>query len=68
MPGMNGPELLRRFRQKRPNLRCVFISGYSADVPELEEIVKEGGNFIQKPFLLKAFAQKVREALNSSKS
>jgi len=63
MPGMNGKELANRLGAMRPGLRCLFMSGYMADVIADHGVVEMGVLFIQKPFTMKALADKVREAL-----
>ena len=50
MPGMSGPALAERAREARPDMRVVFMSGYTAD-----EVVRQGVRegeveFLQKPF------------------
>lgn len=63
MPNMDGPTLAQRMRQMYPNLKIIFISGYT------EEKLKDhmGANiwFLPKPFTLKQLAAKVKEALET---
>ncbi len=63
MPEMNGRELAERLRNLCPNLKCLFMSGYPSDVIAHQGVLEEGVCFLQKPFSMKAFADKVREAL-----
>jgi CheY-like chemotaxis protein len=63
MPGMNGRELAQKIHEINPGLKCLFISGYTADVIAHHGVLDEGVQFIQKPFSLKALASKVRQAL-----
>jgi CheY-like chemotaxis protein len=63
MPDMDGKELLERIRSIKPDLRCLFMSGYTADVITRKGILDEGVQFIPKPFSLLALAGKIREAL-----
>jgi hypothetical protein len=44
-------------------MKCLFMSGYTANVIAHRGILGEGVNFLQKPFLMDALATKVREAL-----
>jgi two-component system, cell cycle sensor histidine kinase and response regulator CckA len=65
MPAMSGPELAERLRAHRPDLKVVYMSGYSD-----EAIVQRGafeGNmgFVQKPFTVEGLALAVRTALDS---
>jgi PAS domain S-box-containing protein len=63
MPGMNGKELAGRLGAIRRDLRCLFMSGYMADVMASDGVLDKGVHFIQKPFAMQALAEKVREAL-----
>lgn len=65
MPVMNGRELEERIRLIKPDLRCLFMSGYTADVIARRGVLNEGVHFIQKPFSVGALARKVREVLIS---
>ena len=44
-------------------MKCLFMSGYTADVIAERGKVDEGMCFMQKPFTIKSLAAKVREAL-----
>jgi len=63
MPEMNGRELADRIGAIAPGLRCLFMSGYTADVIAHQGILEEGVRFIQKPFSYRDLADKVKEAL-----
>jgi PAS domain S-box-containing protein len=63
MPGMNGYELEKKLTASRPRLRCLFMSGYTADVIAHRGILEGGLNFIQKPFSIRELGAKVREVL-----
>jgi two-component system, cell cycle sensor histidine kinase and response regulator CckA len=64
MPGMNGRELARQLRSVCPNLKQLFMSGYTADVIAHHGVLEEGVHFIQKPFSMKDLASKLREVLD----
>jgi two-component system cell cycle sensor histidine kinase/response regulator CckA len=64
MPGMNGRELARRLGAARPELKCLYMSGYTADVIAHRGVLEEGVSFIGKPFSLTVLAKKVREVLD----
>ena len=64
MPEMNGRDLARNLLSLYPKLKCLFMSGYTADVIAHHSVLEEGVYFIQKPFLLKNLTVKIREALN----
>jgi PAS domain S-box-containing protein len=63
MPEMNGRDLASRIAVIYPNIKCLFMSGYTADVIANRGVLNEGVNFIQKPFSLQDLSAKVRELL-----
>ena len=63
MPEMNGRDLDLRLLAHRPKLKCLFMSGYTADVIAHRGLLKADVNFIQKPFSIDGLAAKVRFAL-----
>ncbi|MCF8111136.1 MAG: transporter substrate-binding domain-containing protein [Desulfobacteraceae bacterium] len=66
MPEMNGRDLARRLQSLYPDLKCLFMSGYTANVIAHHGVLEEGANFIQKPFSKKDLADKVRKVLENS--
>ncbi|MEI7989633.1 MAG: ATP-binding protein [Chloroflexota bacterium] len=66
MPEMNGQVLAGNVRAIQPDLNCLFMSGYTADVIAQNGVLPDGTYFIQKPFLLSDLAGKVREALEKA--
>ena len=68
MPGMNGRDLADKLKAIRPDIRVLFMSGYTANVIANHGVVQdEGEHFIQKPFSMKKLSVKVREALKGGK-
>ena len=65
MPGMNGKDLSERIMTLKPGLKCLYMSGYTADVIGRQGVLREGLKFIAKPFSLQDLAVKVREALGA---
>jgi DNA-binding response OmpR family regulator len=65
MPGMNGRELLRRIDPLQPGMRCLFMSGYTADVIAHHGVLENGVEFLQKPFTMQTLTTKVRHVLNA---
>ena len=63
MPQMNGRDLAKQLSSIQPGLRCLFMSGYTANVIAHRGVLEQGVHFIPKPFSVTALAQKVREAL-----
>jgi PAS domain S-box-containing protein len=64
MPGMDGQALAKELQALYPHIRCLFMSGYTADIIAHHGVLDEGTHFIQKPFDIKALAAKVRAALD----
>ena len=65
MPEMNGLDLASHLCSRYPNLKCLFMSGYTADVIANHGILEENVIFIQKPFSMRDLAIKVRMALDN---
>jgi signal transduction histidine kinase len=65
MPGMNGRDLAKKLVSSYPEIRILFMSGYTSEVIAHHGVLDDGIHFIQKPFLKHALAVKVREALGS---
>jgi len=63
MPTMSGKELAENIKATKPDLKTLFMSGYTADAIAHRGVLEEGIHFLQKPFSLDALAKKVREAL-----
>jgi two-component system, cell cycle sensor histidine kinase and response regulator CckA len=66
MPDMNGRELVEQLRAIHPGLKCVYMSGYTANVIAHHGVLDDGVSFIQKPFSMKDLAIKLREVLDKS--
>jgi len=63
MPEMNGRELAEHLASCCPQMKTLFMSGYSTDVITHRGVLDEGLHFIQKPFSLKDLSVKVRTVL-----
>lgn len=63
MPELNGRDLAEQLKSLYPGLKCLFMSGYTADAIARHGVLEEGVNFIQKSFSKKDLAVKVRAAL-----
>jgi CheY-like chemotaxis protein len=64
MPEMNGRDLAANLLSHYPELKRLFMSGYTANVIAHHGVLDPGINFIQKPFTMKELAGKVRKALD----
>ena len=65
MPVMNGKGAYDEIRKINPDIKTLFISGYSEKVINKKIIFEEGLNFISKPFSQSELLMKVREALDN---
>ncbi len=63
MPKMNGRDLAAALATRFPHLRCLFMSGYTADIIAHHGVLAEGIAFLQKPFSMKDLADMVRAVL-----
>ena len=64
MPEMNGKDLAQWLTSVKPGLKCLYMSGYTADVIAHRGILEEGVHFMQKPFSIKDLAIKVRQVID----
>lgn len=64
MPEMNGQELAGKVKSANPEVKVIYISGYTANVIAHHGILGEGVNFLAKPFSIRDMATKVREVLD----
>jgi CheY-like chemotaxis protein len=64
LPEMNGRDLAKSIRAVKPGLKCLFTSGYTADIIDHRSVQDEEAGFLQKPFSMRDLASKVREALD----
>ncbi|MBN2184656.1 MAG: PAS domain S-box protein [Candidatus Krumholzibacteriota bacterium] len=65
MPGMNGTELYEKASAKDPDLKVLFMSGYTDNVIAFSGVLEAGTFFIQKPFTSLTLAAKIREVLDN---
>ena len=66
LPEMSGQDLAKHLLPLYPQLKLLFMSGYTADVIAHNGVLDEGVHFIQKPFSIQDLAVKVREVLNDN--
>jgi CheY-like chemotaxis protein len=64
MPGMNGRKLADLARQRRPDLKVLYTTGFTRNAVVHNGILDPGVNFLAKPFTLEQLATKVREAID----
>ena len=66
MPHMNGRDLAERMRQMRPQMKVIYMSGYTDNLVLQGGMLEEGSDFIQKPFSADILARRVRAALQQN--
>jgi len=66
MPEMNGRDLAGQITDLYPDIRLLFMSGYTANVIAHQGILDDGVAFLQKPFSMAALAEKLREVLDTA--
>jgi two-component system cell cycle sensor histidine kinase/response regulator CckA len=64
MPEMGGRALSEALRRTRPNLRVLYMSGYTDDDVIRRGLLESGSSFIQKPFSPRTFGSAVRALLD----
>jgi PAS domain S-box-containing protein len=65
MPGMNGRMLAERLRGSWPEMKVLYISGYTENVLDPHGPLDPATSYLQKPFAPAVLAQKVRELLDA---
>jgi DNA-binding NtrC family response regulator len=63
MPEMNGAVLQEKISALLPEIKVLFMSGYTANIIAHHGILEQGVEFISKPFNMQALAEKVRHVV-----
>ncbi len=66
MPRMNGRSLSDKVTEDRPDLKTLFMSGYTDDAAVLQRVLASRVAFLQKPLTPDALLRKIREVLEES--
>ena len=64
MPHKNGKEAYDAIKERKPDMKALFMSGYGEDIIHKTDLLREGLNFIPKPILPMELLKKVREVLD----
>ena len=65
LPEMSGPEIVRGIMRHKPDIRALYISGYTDEAVLRHGMLDKGVTFLSKPFLPEMLARKVREVLDA---
>jgi CheY-like chemotaxis protein len=63
MPGIGGPEVAQRIKALRPEIKVLYMSGYTDQAIMHQGVLQDGAVLLQKPFTLATLASKLREML-----
>ena len=66
MPRMNGRQLFEKVSGLCPDVKVLYMSGYTDEMIADQGILEDGVNFLQKPFTVRGLSSKVREVLDRS--
>jgi two-component system, cell cycle sensor histidine kinase and response regulator CckA len=66
MPGVNGREMANKLKPLRPDMKVLYVSGYTQDAFAVPGMIDPNEAFLDKPFPPEKLAQKIREVLNTA--
>jgi len=68
MPGMSGTAVAEQLIQTHPELKVIFMSGYSGEAIARRNVLEPGAALLQKPFTALDLARKARQVLNAPRA
>jgi CheY-like chemotaxis protein len=66
MPGIHGPELVKRIKERQPEIKTLYMSGHADDALLHHGVLEGGLAFLEKPFTRDELTSRVREVLDGS--
>jgi CheY-like chemotaxis protein len=66
MPGMSGRQLAERIQSTRPQIKIMYMTGYTDDMVVQHKVLEPGVKLLQKPFSKVDLALKVRSTLDGT--
>ncbi len=67
MPELNGKELAEQVKKLYPNIKIIFVSGYTDDIILQKDLYSNDIEFLHKPFSIKTLSQVVRKVLDGDR-
>ena len=67
MPQLNGRQVAESLRAKRPEMRVLYLSGYTDTAAARQGLMEPGAEFLQKPFSTDSLIRRVREVLDAAR-
>jgi FixJ family two-component response regulator len=65
MPRLNGPEVAEQLTRLFPQVKVIYMSGFTDDMVFRHGVISVGVNFLQKPFTAATLTRKVRDILDN---
>ncbi|MEJ5228302.1 ATP-binding protein [Thermodesulfovibrio sp.] len=63
MPKIGGIELYEKLRKMKPDIKVIFMTGYANNILQIQNLIKEGQQIINKPFGIAELKKKIKEVL-----
>jgi len=64
MPELNGKEFIKKVKEIYPDIKVIYVSGYTDNHIVHNGLLDENVNFLQKPYSAKSLAAKIRQVLD----
>jgi PAS domain S-box-containing protein len=67
MPGMGGKALCEKLKHSRPEVKVLYVSGYTENAIAYQGVLEPGVAFLEKPFTPESLGRKIRQVLDEKK-